>query len=389
MTSLSRGLLVALLALACSAAPAVAGPTVSIRVEAVSAGTLVPTTQVALADGTFRKNATNTQDCNRSSIAGALEQATGGDWGGAEHPTFGQQIERVRSVTLPINGDKYWSVWINRRFGSGGNCDPVQQGDEIVLAATCAAAGATDCWSGTPLDLRAPATVRPGEAFSVDVSEVAFDANFNASDVPSSGATVSGGGASATTGADGRAALTVTQRGPVTLTATKPDNPREAVQVCVTDGADGFCGTRTPAGQTFGPATSEQSALVRDTTRPFAAISGLRDGRVFSRRRAPRVLRGSVDEAGGVLMVKLRLSRTSRGKCWSYSGKRERFVRRSRCGAERGWGFTVGDKATWEYQLARRLPRGRYVLDVNAVDRAYNRDDERRRGSTRVVFRVR
>jgi hypothetical protein len=29
------------------------------------------------------------------------------------------------------------------------------------------------------------------------------------------------------------------------------------------------------------------------------------------------------------------------------------------------------------------------VLDVNAVDKAYNRDDARRRGANRIVFHVR
>jgi hypothetical protein len=87
-------------------------------------------------------------------------------------------------------------------------------------------------------------------------------------------------------------------------------------------------------------------------------------------------------------MVKLRLTRNDRGRCSTFSGKRERFVRRP-CGVAKGFWFKIGDRASWEYLLPSRLRRGRYVLDVNAIDKAYNRDDVRKRGQNRMVFRVR
>ena len=95
-----------------------------------------------------------------------------------------------------------------------------------------------------------------------------------------------------------------------------------------------------------------------------------------------------VPDQSGVLMVKVRLTRNAGGRCSAYSVRRERFVR-TRCGASRGFYAKVSDRAEWEYQLASRLPRGRYVLDVVAIDKAYNRDSERRRGENRLVFRVR
>ena len=101
------------------------------------------------------------------------------------------------------------------------------------------------------------------------------------------------------------------------------------------------------------------------------------------------MLRGRIREAGGILAVKLRLTRNDGGRCSAWSAKRERFIARKRCRASEGWWFKVGDKADWEYQLPERLPRGRYVLDVNAIDQSYNRDDTRRRGTNRVVFTVR
>ena len=44
--------------------------------------------------------------------------------------------------------------------------------------------------------------------------------------------------------------MTVNARGPVTLTATQSGRVRVAAKVCVTDGADGFCGTVAPDGTT-------------------------------------------------------------------------------------------------------------------------------------------
>jgi hypothetical protein len=52
-----------------------------------------------------------------------------------------------------------------------------------------------------------------------------------------------------------------------------------------------------------------------------------------------------------------------------------------RCG--RGSFLRIGDRADWSYLLPRRLGRGRYVLEVKAVDGAFNRGKP-----ARVRFRV-
>jgi hypothetical protein len=142
-----------------------------------------------------------------------------------------------------------------------------------------------------------------------------------------------------------------------------------------------------------------------DRQAPKALITAVREGQTFARGRGPRELAGRVGvlaafapravEAGALLAdpsglhaVKLRLTRNDGGRCSAWSGSRERFVKR-RCGARHGWWLGIGDKVDWSYLLPARLPRGRYVLDVNAIDKAFNRDDRRRRGENRVVFRVR
>ena len=386
-----------LLATACAfalIAPAASATDVTVRVEGADR-TLQPTTAVTLPGPAVDKTAEGGTTCTTTSGGSALEAAVGGDWGGRSD-SQGQRVERIRGVTHLLGGEfagAYWALYVNDRPTSFGLCgfDP-QQGDEILLYPACA--GATSgCFSGEPLDLNAPATARPGEPFGVQVNETATTYNpnppYDSSTTvgPANGATVAGGGASATTGSDGRATLTLNQRGPVTIVATKGNAVREGVTVCVTDGADGACGSAVP-GQP-GPGTgSSATPFVPDRISPRALLTGLR--RSYSRRNAPRVLRGKVDDAGGVRTVKLRLTRTTPGgRCFAYSGKRERFIRRPRCGAASGWWFAIGDRAQFEYQLASKLGRGRYVLDVNAIDKSYNRDDIRRPGENRAVFTVR
>jgi hypothetical protein len=215
-----------------------------------------------------------------------------------------------------------------------------------------------------------------------------------ASKAPSAGATVTGGGQTVTTDGQGHASFTFADRGPVDLVTTKDGRIRDEATVCVTDGNDGFCGTTKP-GEPAPPAarcdTNGHDGLCgsRDTTAPEAAISGVREGQTFARGRGPRTLTGRVTaDPAGLLVVKLRLTRDDKGRCSYFSGKSERF-RPARCGARNGKWFAIGDRADWSYLLPASLPRGRYVLDVNSIDKSYNRDDARRRGSNRVVFVVR
>jgi hypothetical protein len=118
----------------------------------------------------------------------------------------------------------------------------------------------------------------------------------------------------------------------------------------------------------------------RDTTAPVTTI-GVRDRAVFSRRRAPRLLRGSVTaDPSGLHSVKLRLTRRVGKRCSYFSGRQERF-RRMRCG--RGSFLRIGDRAAWSYLLPKRLGRGRYVLEAKAIDGAFNRGP-----AARARFRV-
>jgi hypothetical protein len=83
--------------------------------------------------------------------------------------------------------------------------------------------------------------------------------------------------------------------------------------------------------------------------------------------------------------VQLSLRRRAGRRCSQWSGRSERFVGKS-CG--RKTFFDAGSGPKWSYLLPAPLPRGRYVLDVKAVDRAGNSQGRLVRGRTRVVFEV-
>jgi hypothetical protein len=374
------GLALAVLALLVPASVVAAAP-VTVRVEG-AATTLLPTTAVDTRAVDF--TIAGGGECSGTTIAGALQLATNGQWGGHVDPGLGQEVETVLGVTHPIGAafdGRFWSIYLNDRQLATNVCSAgatVQPGDEVLVYEGCGAPGATGCFAGEPLDLKAPRVVGAGVPFTVSVGEVnttfgpAPDFAATSTTVPSVGATVSVGNAHYVTDGFGRAAVTVTTPGTVTLTATKGDRVRESVPVCVTTGADGLCGTATPP----------------DRTAPLARILSPRNGHTYRLARfSPRLIQVAVAESGsGVRTVKLRLTRRVGKRCFSFSGSRERFIG-ARCGG--GFSFTASDRATFSFLLPKRLPRGHYVLDAVAVDRAFNRDATRERGRNRSVFDVR
>jgi len=252
---------------------------------------------------------------------------------------------------------EYLAEYKNARSASVGACaDPIGPGDRVLFAYSDGAKPL--------LALSGPATARPGETATVKVTDAATGGAV-------AGATVG----AALTDADGTAIVgPFTQRGEQDLKAAKDGSVRSnRLRVCVSDGSDGFCRTTTPAASAPG---------ARDVSAPAAAVASLRNGAVYSRRRAPRLLRGSVTaDPSGLQSVKLKLTRRVGRKCSYFSGRRERF-RPMRCG--RGSFLRIGDRADWSYLLPKRLGRGTYVLEVKAVDGAFNRGTP-----TRVRFRVR
>jgi hypothetical protein len=336
---------------------ALAGPTVTVRVEG-AAGTLLERTRVTLPD-----TPPPVASCAAHTPAAAIDIATGGNW---DRQSFTQTI---LAETHKFDDSDYWAEWLDEGAGyerGGGICsDILEGGDEVVMLVDRSPAP-TFAPTVFPLDVEGvPANARVGSALTVTVVEYrsATGSTGEGDRTPVAGATVRAGTASATTGTDGRATLSLTQRGPITVKATRAGNAASGAEAVV-----------------VGDVAS--APLPPDTTAPLAAIDGISNGQRFARRRAPRELHGTVSaDPSGLWAVKIRLTRRSGKRCWYFSGTRERFLKRT-CGKR--YAFKVSDQPTWSYLLPRRLPRGRYVLDTYAIDNAFNH------GATETVrFRVR
>jgi hypothetical protein len=362
-SGLYAGALAVLVAL--TLAPSAAATTAAVRIVGDSVGldsTAVDTTGQALPGG-----------CAGNSAGEALDRAVNGDW---DRNAF---VSTILGETHTYLNSDYWSFWINDTYSQQGLCDYiVQSGDRILVFVQRDNAS----FAGTifPLVLAgAPANVVAGHVFTVTVYEQQTDGT-TTTPVPVEGATVAGGGATAQTNAAGQATLTLPTVGLVRLRATRAGNVSSDAAAVTVSSAPG-----SPGG--VAPPPPPPPVVVATPQAPGATIEGIAEGQRFARGKGPRELRVTAYAGAGLLAVKLRLTRNDRGRCSTFSGKTER-LRHVKCGARYGFWFAVGDKQETSYLLPSRLPRGRYVLDVNAIDKAYDRDDARRRGGNRIVFHV-
>ena len=366
-----RGLLASACAFALIA-PAAAADTATVRIEGDGVS-LTKTVQVPTT-GTFGPD-----NCAYDTPGGAIDVAVNQNW------NRGNFAETILGETHDFSANDSWEFWYNRRGSNVGICDtsqPLKDGDEVLMIVQ--RYDAQFVATVRPLFItQAPGAVERGTPATFTVTEGVYSYP-NTTHAPASGMTVAGGGASATTDAQGRATLTFPSSGTVTVQATGASRARSNVAtVAVTEP-----GQAPPPGTSGSGVGDSATPFVPDRISPRAFFKGVR--RTYARKSAPRLLRGGVSDAGGVRMVKLRLTRTTPGgRCFAFSGKRERFIRRPKCGVRHGWWFAMGDDADWEYQLPAKLGPGRYVLDVNGIDQSYNRDDQRRRGENRAVFVVR
>jgi hypothetical protein len=266
---------------------------------------------------------------------------------------------------LPPASGTFWTFLINWKTDPnyGGCADQVRAGDDVVWA--------TWDFSEPFLQLSGtPTRAATGESFTVTVQNQ--DGSGNAS--PSLGASVGG----QTTDAQGHATLSFADAGLHALKATSPNAVRSNGQtVCVYVPGSGDCGTGQPAGsgQTQTGTTPTPQPAAKDTTPPVIDVTAPQPGKTYP--VGPRVLSGTVDDAGGIAQVFLRLRATDGGhltaasKCRWFSGKRGVFTHRTvPCSSARF--FRIGTSTKFSYLLPSRLGKGTYVLDVKVLDRAYN-----------------
>jgi hypothetical protein len=236
------------------------------------------------------------------------------------------------------------------------------------------------------LAMSGPASASAGTPFTVHVTDAQTGAALSGAAI---GVVVNGVTttlpSSATTDAGGNATIALAGPGVVTLKATRADSVRSnGIPVCVHNGNDGTCGTVVPGSP---PSVAPPGPQPANATIDVARIVGLHNGAVYRRRAAPRILRGSVTvPTGGTLHdVRISLVRRAHGHCYTFSGLRGKFVR-ARCGTRSF--FSVGGSESFSYLLPARLPAGRYVFDIKALESS-GRMTPLIAGVSHVAFRVR
>jgi hypothetical protein len=185
--------------------------------------------------------------------------------------------------------------------------------------------------------------------------------------------TVQSGTSSATTGADGQAALQLSSLGAQVVRATRVND--------------------VPGQTTIQVSAAPPIPVPPDTAKPLITIGSIENDQVF-KGHGPRELKGTAVDRSGVSRVRIRLTRIveardGRGKsCTTFSPGKAKFVKAKRCGAKHGKLFVVGTSADWSYLLPKELAKGRYVLDVEVTDGAGNTTDYFPNGVNRAKFRV-
>jgi hypothetical protein len=269
----------------------------------------------------------------------------------------------------------YWGLYVNDLYAPVGGCQyALAPGNEVL-------------WAYGPgfthvLSLSAPQTVNVGVGFTVHVTDARTGS-------PVSGAVIGedvGGTttpiSASQTNAEGNATVTFSRAGTVTLKATAPESVRSN-GLAVSVGYD-ICPASTVGCGGIAPAVPFPTVPVAPDV---AKVAGVKNGHVYSRRSAPRLLAGVVEvPIGGTLrQVRISLQRRYRGRCFDFSGSRESFIRTKKCGSATF--FSVGGSESFSYLLPASLPKGSYVFDIEGID-STGQATKLVNGISHVVFQV-
>jgi hypothetical protein len=397
----------AALLLCCLAAPALAGEpaTVTVRVVGANNQALVPLTQVTTTTAPVVKGGNPASDsCPGTNALGALQLATNGNWEGPWSSEFNQyEVLTIAGESHPFETPKanmpthYWNFWLDNKEASAGACEAeLHNGDSILFFVGCSAVAA-ECQAAPNaqdvLGIEMPATAEVEKPVTVKV--LSYPVEGGGAATPAVGATVVGGGdASALpTNAQGQTTLTFSGDGRYTIHASGagegPTSVPAETFVCVHEGNDGTCGTTAPVANNT-PQAKSGPLIAGPEIVPLvetAKITGIKNGHHYSRRSAPRTLKGSVTVTGDTLHeVLISLQRKHNGRCFDYNGRKEQFVR-AKCVTAAPF-FSVGDRSTFNYLLPSRLPPGRYVYEIKAQDSA-GKVSALANGVSRITFYVR
>lgn len=435
---LSLCVLVAMLV--CFAVPALASAdSVTVRVEGRSS-TLVPRTTVTLpSDPVAPTAAPAGATCPGNTVLGAVDVASGHAWGGTwDSANDVWSLDTIKGASAKLADGRKWLVILNGNLVNDAPCTrTLQNNDSVSLYPACLGSTTSNCFTGGLLDMQMPSVMGPGAPINIQVREtkVTLDALGNGSSQqgPSLGATVIGPDGSATTDSrygTGLANLTITEKGPATITATKVNFAQDHAAICITEGADGYCGTTLPPPVPFDPTQFCQTTGNDGYCGSPDAIPPV--GRIGVPKQADSLgksltkLSGTVDFDPSLTdYVNLRLVRkinitvkkygkkrrvwvTKRihGKrvrkrvwrrkvrkvkqpaCYYWSDKSTVFKRMKKCDPATAPLFRAAGAEIWWYEFTSPLPAGAYTLDVQAVDGAGNVDSAPELGRNRVTFSV-
>jgi hypothetical protein len=221
-----------------AASPSGAGATVTVRVEG-STRTLLPATAVALNATAVIKNGVAADSCSGESAAGALQLATRGDWAGSWSASYRSYlVASIEGLAFPSTGAEYWAFWVNDAPATLGVCEyHPKAGDHVLFFPDCY--GKSCPKSAGVLGIAAAAIATVGKPFAVTVTAYS---DAKGTPAPAAGATVSGGGASATASAGGIAQLSFQRAGRFTLKVSKHNAIRTEASVCVQTATAKTCG---------------------------------------------------------------------------------------------------------------------------------------------------
>jgi hypothetical protein len=308
----------------------------------------------------------------------------------------------------------------------------------VTLYPACLTASTAGCFSAGLLELVAPAIAAPGAPIGMQVwqTKVTLDSQGAGTSQRGPGLGVSVVGPDGSTLSDsyystGTAMLSINEKGPNVVSAAKGDAVPDRANVCVTDGADGYCGTAIPVQVPFDPLAfctttgSDGYCGSPDRLPPLGRITTPVQAHVFPKTGRPRNLKGTVDfDPSQTDHVDLRLMRQAtvtvkqvkNVKVWvtkKVHGKRvrKRVTKRRVVNVKKkaclGWSNTAASWKTlkvcdaakaglfradgaevWSFQFLNTLPIGRYTLDALAADGAGNVDRAPDLGRNRITFTV-
>jgi hypothetical protein len=422
--------IVAVLALSAVLAPGADASTALVRVEtpsdASSFSSTVPRQAVTLGVAAVTKAG---RTCEADTAAAALSAAIGDAAWEATDTGSALKITKLKGLASPTSAAPSWSwaTFVDQHYVADPCHATVPDTSEVLFFPACTVRTGVQgsCFTGGPLYPKVnggtpyptkPVLVGGDNTFvSVWIDEDAFDpAAVTTSIGPSTDSVLTTDEGYSATSNDaqrqGIAVIRLAAWGDHKLRVTENGKVPGRVDVCATDGADGFCGTVKPDFTPFDVNANPSPCATNghdgfcgttDTSGPIAHITNIAQKQVFKKKKGPGQLKGTIEtDPNGVKDVKLRLTRvtTSRvlikatkkkakkasaAKAKKKAKKRYRTVKRcsvwddstalletATCGKKGKWfqGELSDLRDAFTYGFAMTLPNGVYTLEVLASD---------------------